>query len=88
MQQKKMRQSQSPATHFNKFNKETSKETPKESLEDKKQRWKNTEMKFGKYKGKKINDILIEDPEYLHYILNFNELNKGLKIIIKSLLNE
>ena len=46
------------------------------------------EMKYDNDIIKKINDILIEDPEYLHYILNFNELNKGLKIIIKSLLNE
>jgi len=84
MEQKKVYFKTNFKNNFNNKNKEIVKETK----EDKIKRWENIEMKFGKYKGKKLIDIKNEDPDYLLYLSNnFEDLNKGLKKIIDSLLN-
>ena len=42
-------------------------------------------MKSGHYKGMKLSDIYIIFPEYINFIINYDNADKALKMIAKQI---
>lgn len=49
---------------------------------------KDTTMWYGKYKGEKIEDIIIKDPEYIMWLKENSKNNTRRKIVIAELIQK